>query len=566
MQKYSDVVLDGSNKPVSGAIVTVTTYPAGGVATIYAADGGPPVAFVTTDLSGRFSFYAANGHYSLTVTGSGIAPVTYNDVTLFDPSDLSASGGAGLVGFQQVGTGAVARKLQDELRESVKLTQFIQPTDTSAHQALQRAHDALPAAGGTISMPEGTYTMTGGIVATKNLRLRGAGKLMTILKCTGNNSGQPFIKQTGGDVLGFEDMALCGNGTTAGPIADAGSIGYQAANNSYSLNCDFIFWETVTTWAGGYYHKHINSFFEYCKTLFSGYDQNNISFFGCRWANFQTGMAVVSGEGPISFIGGSIENVADKAFTSSTGRQIALTMAGVYVENGTTTNCPSGITSSTGKFDHCTLVYSNGPEIYPISITGCTIYTAGLFRAVYSDNASGVSGVNLTSKGNRFIARNTGPTDAIYSLTGANISCELHDEIIGALPAGAVYVGGLPASLSGCTVFDPVNRVHLTPVQSWTNATMQNAWTNGSNAGYTVDRTGRVQLRGTVSGGSASAATMFTLPAALVPSVGKFFVCSYNAGFVGVRVLASGAVYLDATVGPSMNSINLDTISFYPGS
>lgn len=85
MQKYSDVVLDGNGKGVTGATITVVTYPDGQPATIYAADGGPAVPFIKTDQTGRFAFYAENGHYSVTVSGTGIVPTSDNDLTLFDP-------------------------------------------------------------------------------------------------------------------------------------------------------------------------------------------------------------------------------------------------------------------------------------------------------------------------------------------------------------------------------------------------------------------------------------------------------------------------------------------------
>lgn len=482
-------------------------------------------------------------------------------------AELATSAGAPDIGFLQAGANAALRTVQDELCDTVKYSQFVQPGDVSAHQALQRAHDMLPGTGGTIEMPLGFVTATAGIVVTKNLRLKGKGRFMSGLKCTGNNGGQPFIKQTAGDVLGFEDMTFEGNGTTAGPIADAGSIGFQAFNNSYSQNAEFTFWETLATYNGGYYHKHFNSFFEYCKTFFSGYAQNNVGFFGCRWSNFQNGMTIASGEGPISFVGGSIEYFADKAFQSTLGRQVSLSMFGVYVENGATAACPVGIVSpnGSGKFDHGVIIYSNGTEIYPFTMMGCVIFTPGIFRLAYMDSAIGCS---VIAKGNTFVARGvaSGPPDTIYSLSGTNVTCDLHDEIIGALPAGTVYVGGYPANLEGCTIFDPVNRAFLRPTQSWTAATMQNGWTNASNAGYTLDRTGRLQLRGTVNGGAATSQVIFTLPANLVPAVGKFYVTSYNGGFVGLRVLATGAVYLDAAVSGAMNGINLDCASFYVGS
>jgi hypothetical protein len=90
MQKYTDTVIkDG--KPISGLVVTVANHPAGTPATIYAATGAA-VTSVQTDGSGRFEFYAPNGHYSLTVSGAGINPYTLNDIVLFDPLDGGAAG------------------------------------------------------------------------------------------------------------------------------------------------------------------------------------------------------------------------------------------------------------------------------------------------------------------------------------------------------------------------------------------------------------------------------------------------------------------------------------------
>lgn len=72
MQKYTEIVLGQNGQtllPLAGASVTVLTYPGGAAATIYS-DNGITLAAnpLTTDLNGRYSFYAANGRYSLRVT------------------------------------------------------------------------------------------------------------------------------------------------------------------------------------------------------------------------------------------------------------------------------------------------------------------------------------------------------------------------------------------------------------------------------------------------------------------------------------------------------------------
>lgn len=87
MERYTNTILNKQGKPVAGAVVTVTTYPGNEPATIYATDGGQVVKSVTTDLNGRFYFYAADGHYNLSISGKHIDPFTITDIVLNDPSD-----------------------------------------------------------------------------------------------------------------------------------------------------------------------------------------------------------------------------------------------------------------------------------------------------------------------------------------------------------------------------------------------------------------------------------------------------------------------------------------------
>lgn len=88
MQKYHDTVQSrNSGRPVSGASVLVKTL-AGVTATIYSDNGVTPVSNpLTTDANGYFSFYAADGRYTLTISGAGIDTRTISDVLLEDPAD-----------------------------------------------------------------------------------------------------------------------------------------------------------------------------------------------------------------------------------------------------------------------------------------------------------------------------------------------------------------------------------------------------------------------------------------------------------------------------------------------
>jgi hypothetical protein len=107
MQRYYDTVTDQRGNVLAGASVSVQS--SGVEVSIYSDDGVSLQANpMTTDASGGFSFYAANGTYDLVVTSaSGVVSSLPSRVRLFDVADaglassaaLSASGGAALVGY-----------------------------------------------------------------------------------------------------------------------------------------------------------------------------------------------------------------------------------------------------------------------------------------------------------------------------------------------------------------------------------------------------------------------------------------------------------------------------------
>jgi hypothetical protein len=132
MQPYTDVLFS-STGPVRNVSVTIKTYPGGAVATIYSDNGVTTAANpLTTGNDGRFLFYAADGFYTITVSGAGITTATIGPILLQDyatttpvASKLAASSGSSLVGTIAAGTGAVAGTVQQELRWIVRLTQFL---------------------------------------------------------------------------------------------------------------------------------------------------------------------------------------------------------------------------------------------------------------------------------------------------------------------------------------------------------------------------------------------------------------------------------------------------------
>lgn len=90
MQYFRDVVTDPYGNAVEKAEVAVLDAQ-GNLATLYADNGAAPTALLnplTTDPNGGFAFYAANGRYSLRVTGTGLPTREVPDVLLQDPAQL----------------------------------------------------------------------------------------------------------------------------------------------------------------------------------------------------------------------------------------------------------------------------------------------------------------------------------------------------------------------------------------------------------------------------------------------------------------------------------------------
>lgn len=94
MQRYADVVTDPYGNAVEKAEVAVLNAQ-GNLAALFADNGAAPVALLnplTTDVNGGFAFYAANGRYTLRVTGTGLPTREVPDAILQDPAQLVTGG------------------------------------------------------------------------------------------------------------------------------------------------------------------------------------------------------------------------------------------------------------------------------------------------------------------------------------------------------------------------------------------------------------------------------------------------------------------------------------------
>ena len=91
MKKYFDTVANANGSPVSGALVTVLNFGTATPSTIFS-DAAGTVSLanpITTNSRGFFEFYAADGRYSLSITGAGFPAVSVTDILLDDPADAN---------------------------------------------------------------------------------------------------------------------------------------------------------------------------------------------------------------------------------------------------------------------------------------------------------------------------------------------------------------------------------------------------------------------------------------------------------------------------------------------
>lgn len=161
MQRHEDVVLNQIGTPIPGVTITVRVQDAtpgsGALATIYSDDGTTVISgsAVTTDTHGRFFFFAPDGKYDLTVTGTGITTYILADIEIADVTERFSLDNPWIVDTQTVGKWNNVRVV-----DGVKF-----PT-------IQAAIDNLPSTGGIVIDPrEGDKTLSSTITFNKPVQL-----------------------------------------------------------------------------------------------------------------------------------------------------------------------------------------------------------------------------------------------------------------------------------------------------------------------------------------------------------------------------------------------------------
>lgn len=197
------------------------------------AASGPTYASTAAGLAATsngeaFAVDAGGGLVSVYLNSSGTAVLQR---TLATTSALAASGGAGLVGFIQSGTGATARTVQSKLRDTVSVKDFGAVGDgvTDDTVAIGRALDAVQA-GGRLIFPPGVYKMTASISKTfangAVVQIIGYGAKIDGRSVVGSVAGDTSLIRLGGArlsgvALGVSASKFATSLTTASPLSAA---------------------------------------------------------------------------------------------------------------------------------------------------------------------------------------------------------------------------------------------------------------------------------------------------------------------------------------------------------
>jgi len=320
--------------------------------------------------------------------GPPINAAWLNDVntkTYADPqiAAISAPTGSSLMGFQQSGTGAVARTTQDKLRELVSVLDFGAKGDGVADDtaAIQAAIAYLTAIGGILFFPTGVYKISSTITWANNITYKGVGY------STSNTKGSVLLFSVTGANASQINNAL-NSGTFASINFEGLTFVHSALSSGYALLYD------------------------------TGSSYLNIS--KCKFNHAGAGsFGVVFDQTEISTI--------DRCIFEALGN--IGTGANIWLANGATPQNPTGAVYYTNRI---TITNNQiNPALGGASATGLRD-SGGLVHTIEDNNFNGggygiqvVTGANLSIKKNEFEGATVNSiafTTAAQGATGVEIS------------------------------------------------------------------------------------------------------------------------------------------------
>jgi hypothetical protein len=473
---------------------------------------------------------------------SGIEVVTFSIAALgtVDASNVS---------YNEGGTGAVNRSVQDKLQESVSVKDFGAVGDgvTDDTAAIQAAIDAVQAAGGgTVYVPKGQYKTTDVIRITGKVNLIGANRT-NVSAIVAHHTGAAILSLKGstGSCIKF---IWFGTDTTTYPKTGITLGRSSAASAGHHL----------------IEHIRIQGYFSVAAVYSIASEVNT-------WIDLYA--QVLGGGADYVFYTSAVDDFSVDALTTSTN--LVCNLFQPYLINGTGTGTAACVyinsSESMGSWNffggyfipkqgsyiaiHNT---TDAQALGPYNFIGCSGERLSGGDPSYgfkvtSDVPCNYKGVNIQGSRFDFLAstsRYVFWTDTNCTFTAPNILMQPPE----AFPyAPSIYY---EAKIKG-------GQFRVGREYEWVAPTLAGSWANQfgapyAQAGYQKDDTGIVSLRGTLNSGTG---TIFTLPTNFRPEADQFFGVYGNGSMARILITSAGVVSLSAGTAP----IDISGINFIAG-
>lgn len=146
MRQYIDTAQDISGNALPFATCTVRTFPGGALASIFSDNGLTPIgtSSVSADVTGQFSFFAADGDYTLQLFNNAVLYKTQSPVVLFDGAAQVTFPDTGAASAYAVSNSVLEKALRVGLRCSFLAANSATAASTFAYNTLAAKPIVMP--------------------------------------------------------------------------------------------------------------------------------------------------------------------------------------------------------------------------------------------------------------------------------------------------------------------------------------------------------------------------------------------------------------------------------------
>jgi hypothetical protein len=503
----------------------------------YPSNGGTPVAF-----------YAGVGNFSIKIVDAqGLLVLSAPNVTTrLDAANLTGSISAAIVSFLQAGAGAIARTVQDKLRDVVSVFDFMTAAQIAAVKASTFLVDVTTPINAAISsgarevfFPQGGYLISAPInigATSVGVSLVGAGRQSTVIRNTG--AGTPAVQSIGNAILNntsirIADMSIEGQaGTGDGVLLD-----YTSQAVLERLDCYTNGLSGIKVQRGS--HIAVNDCWSRSNTGNALEIATEAFFVDVKGGTFETsanGLAIDGGgltpARHVTITGAAFRSANTlNAYIADGATDVRFFGCDFTAAGGTTSVHLSadgfgGATVSGVLVEGCTFVGNNGTtSIIGVSARDCE--DVAIVASVLDCTGSTAYDINATAVRTRIFDNNV----IAGTQTNASASTVVRSVVALPTPGVAFFTGtsNLPISIQA-----PNN----VPIVRFDD---QRVWANANNV-YTFNVTPASITDGYIVGPGCDTLTFANLPAA--PPVGTRVLCTdcvVNAW--GAQVLVGGGAF-----------------------